>query len=71
MNSPVTAPHRSGLPPWALQRVVAVLESEHRAGRGASNTAHVARRAGLSKSLTRRCLHVIRQVNFVAEQPVT
>ncbi|MDI3387967.1 helix-turn-helix domain-containing protein [Streptomyces sp. B-S-A8] len=52
-----------GAPPaWALRRVASALSASGRgsgAGAGAG-TAELARRTGLSKSLTRRCLNRLR-----------
>ncbi|GAA2314215.1 hypothetical protein OKJ48_10050 [Streptomyces kunmingensis] len=52
-------PHH--LPRWAVQRVVAALESRAPAGRHPQHLAELARSTGMSKSLTRQCLrHVER-----------
>ncbi|WP_323959811.1 hypothetical protein [Arthrobacter sp. JZ12] len=59
MTRPTLAPARHALPAWAVQRVTAVLAAEYREGRKATDAALLARRAGLSKSLTRRCLREI------------
>lgn len=50
---------QTSLPAWAIQRVAAALDAERRDG--TSETAvDLARRTGLSKSLTRRCLNQLR-----------
>jgi hypothetical protein len=43
------------MPIWAIQRITAVLATEHALGRYPTN-AVVARRTGLSERLVRRCL---------------
>jgi hypothetical protein len=45
------------LPHWALQRVAALLAAEGKADKKDTNSRELARRAGLSKSLTRRCIN--------------
>ncbi|WP_120520355.1 helix-turn-helix domain-containing protein [Arthrobacter celericrescens] len=47
------------LPAWAIQRVAAALDAEHRDG-GPKTAVDLARRTGLSKSLARRCLDQLR-----------
>lgn len=47
------------LPAWAIQRVAAALDAEHRDG-GPRTAVDLARRTGLSKSLARRCLNQLR-----------
>lgn len=49
------------LPSWAVQRVATALESQRKTGKTSVNPADLARRTGLSKSLTRRCLNQLRQ----------
>ncbi|MGO4584621.1 helix-turn-helix domain-containing protein [Arthrobacter sp. 2RAF6] len=51
---------QASLPAWAIQRVATVLEAENREGRPKGTAVDLARRAGLSKSLARRCLNQLR-----------
>lgn len=50
---------QTSLPAWAIQRVAAALDAEPRDGVPTS-AVDLARRTGLSKSLTRRCLSQLR-----------
>lgn len=52
------------LPAWAIQRVAAALDAETRDG-GQRTAVELARRTGLSKSLTRRCLSQLRSQRAV------
>jgi len=58
-----TYPERTGnLPVWALQRVETALDKLGLEPHSRVDTMDLARRAGLSKSLTRRCIHQLRQL---------
>jgi hypothetical protein len=50
------------VPAWAMQRVSAAVEAQKkRPGHHHINPAEVARRTGLSKSLARHCLYLLRR----------
>jgi len=49
------------LPAWALQRVATLLSAQERTEKKSASAEDMARRAGLSKSLTRRCIKQIKR----------
>lgn len=55
MSVPALERQPQGAPRWAVQRVVSVVRSAERGAAGMP-VPDVARRAGISKSLARRCL---------------
>jgi hypothetical protein len=49
------------VPAWALQRVSTAVDTRSGPGHRSINPAEVARRTGLSKSLVRQCLYLLKQ----------